>query len=203
MLGLEWANLTWRPLRVTSLDGLASSLSHPAIADWLARGHRGTVREKLSRRAVCEARGETIHLVPHRDGEPLGFGALLPYPGLPGRLQTSIYLARAAWGTGLYRHCATLLWAVGHDVLGHELLIASSHVENGRSRAARQKISPGIEPRIAWEPWMPRLATVFELSGPPEPAEPMAHAELAKLRRLVRSLPGYPRLRSGAGSLAA
>jgi RimJ/RimL family protein N-acetyltransferase len=190
-----WAGYRWQTLVESDVAALALELDHPPITRWLCSRGPTEVFPNLRSRSAGDALGESLHVIPHLGGRPLGFAALRPYLGIPGRLQTSIYLSPRAWGTGLNRRCASLLWRIGHAMLRHRVLVASIDADNGRSLAARRKLAQG-EPNLVFEPWYPRLAYLFELRGPPRDAHPIGASTERRFARLTRTLP-TSRLRAG------
>jgi len=189
---VQWAGYRWRTLVESDLTALALELDHPPITRWLCSRGPSEVFPNLQSRCAGDARGESMHLIPHLGGRPLGFAALRPYVGIPGRLQTAIYLSPRGWGTGLNRRCASLLWRIGHAMLGHRVLVASIDADNGRSLAARRKLET-CEPDLVFEPWFPRLAYLFELRGPPRESDPIGPAVERCFARLVEGLPIFGR----------
>jgi RimJ/RimL family protein N-acetyltransferase len=189
---VHWAGYRWQTLVESDVAALALELDHPPITRWLCSRGPTDVFPNLQSRSVGDAYGESLHLIPHLGGRPLGFAALRPYLGIPGRLQTSIYLCPRAWGTGLNRRCASLLWRIGHSMLGHRVLVASIDADNGRSLAARRKLET-CEPDLVFEPWYPRLAYLFELRGPPRESNAMPPTADRYFARLVEGLPIFGR----------
>src|SRR5262245_33429673 len=191
-----WAGYGWQTLVESDLAALTLELDHPPITRWLCSRGPTEVFPNLESRSAGDAFGESLHLIPHLGGRPLGFAALRPYLGIPGRLQTAIYLSPRAWGTGLNRRSASLLWRIGPAMLGHRVLVASIDADNGRSLTARRKLETG-EPALVFEPWFPRLAYLFELRGPPRDSEPIPPAAERGFARLVEGFPIFGRQARG------
>lgn len=179
---MELRGYTMHHLLDVDLDAVVAALDHPEIHEFV-----GDTRPRYVARYEREHRGDSFTLAAEKDGVICGTVGVLGYPADPAVFQTATILAPRFFGTGLNKLARAVQWEIG--IMTGRPLIATIHVDNGRSITATARLHPEASVEHVHEEWMPRDAAVFRLDRPPVGVAPLSPAELDELTAIVKRTP--------------
>ncbi len=190
---LQYQQLRWTPLpSFCKHKELSSVLDHEEIRQWLCKDDE-SVDEVVDRRVQQEREAGGITFAIESEEYVIGFCGLIRYMGESHGFQTTTYIGREFWGSGISKHCKIVQAGLA-AALNLDSYVVSVDSANQRSLRSMRKLYPNNDFQELHEAWVPRDAFVMRLN-PEQTLQDAADFDSVLMQQVVSATPlGQQRL---------